>query len=521
MSTIRLKTNQHHLITNLRHAFTPASMLGELVQNARRAQAQHIDVDVDNHTLIVRDDGIGIADLQTLIHIAESGWDQELKEREHAFGLGVLSALYFAEQISVHSRDHCFQAATAAIIRSDAIDVQPATPRRGTEIQLKGVQSPANYFSLSHWVQLQLERLCEAFPVSVSFNGIDLPRPLANAKLPWRETAMGKVLINLDTSPTNWRCFLQGLPLAGRIPTAPYQQVILLRDDMVARLPDRQHLLNEDEDHRRIQDAINDAYRQALLEAKEQLSGSDFVQTLATTCLTSSNADLLNDIPFALRAWFRNWREEPPGYHRFWDHFPASGIVPRRALEEAGVWSIDSDGGDELAVESYLAAQQAFLLEEPRLNEHHWLRQMSRVATPEQIDVQHGAIRYRESRLPLVAPLDVLLVDTLSVSLKGDPGQHPVEALRHEDRLYLTPSARDVTPLVSDYLVDDRYDEDAELEDDETLSIFIAVGYSEAPTEVVKALLPRALRFDAQTKLAGAIVQLVFDSEGRLLDVKS
>ena len=81
MSTICLKTNQNRFIANLRHAFTPHSMLGELLQNARRAQASHIQIIADGSTLIVSDDGSGIADLQTLIFIAESGWDHELKER--------------------------------------------------------------------------------------------------------------------------------------------------------------------------------------------------------------------------------------------------------------------------------------------------------------------------------------------------------------------------------------------------------------------------------------------------------
>ena len=77
MNTICLKTNQNRLIANLRYAFTPYSMLGELLQNARRAGAQHIHITSRDNTLIIRDDGNGIADLQTLIFIAESGWDQE------------------------------------------------------------------------------------------------------------------------------------------------------------------------------------------------------------------------------------------------------------------------------------------------------------------------------------------------------------------------------------------------------------------------------------------------------------
>jgi len=518
MSTICLKTNQNRLIANLRHAFTPHSMLGELLQNARRAQASHIQVVADGNTLIVSDDGCGIADLQTLIFIAESGWDPALKERENAFGLGVLSTLYFAEHLSVHSGNQAFNAATATIIRGDAIEVYPEPKRVGTEIRLDGVQSPQTNLTLPQWVEHQLKTLCEAFPVRVSLNNIDIARPLADASLPWRQTPIGRVLLDLDASPTQWRCFLQGLPI-GRAPALSKHQIVLLRDDMVARLPDRQHLLNEAEDHQRIQAAIRATYRQALLEAKARLASSEFVELYAETCLSSSNADLLNDVPFAPRAWFRNWEDNPAGYHRYWEHYPLNGISARAALEETGVWSIDSDGEDDLAAETYLEARQAFLLEEHRLDANHWLRHMVKTVTPDQVGVRHGAILHSESYPPLAECIELVLVDTLIVSLEGEPGEYPVDALRKDDTLYLTPRSGSVTELVSDYIFDDRYDEGREDEDAQTLATFVAVGCSQDPAQVVRALLPDALRQRSLPKLAGAVVQLIFDGNGKLQEV--
>lgn len=117
MGTIRLKTNQHRLISNLRHAFNPQSILGELLQNVRRAGAKQIHITVDDASIAVSDDGSGIADLQSLIHVAESGWDPELQARENAFGLGVLSTWYFSRHLSVHSGAQAFHASTTTIIR--------------------------------------------------------------------------------------------------------------------------------------------------------------------------------------------------------------------------------------------------------------------------------------------------------------------------------------------------------------------------------------------------------------------
>lgn len=315
-STICLKTNQSRLIANLRHAFNPSSMLGELLQDARRAQASHIHVTVEGDALIVSDDGIGIENLQTLIFIAESGWDDELQARENAFGLGILSTLYFARHLSVHSRDRAFHAATETIIRGDGIEVYSESPRIGTEIRLDGVKLAQAGEDLPTWIKQELQRLCQAFPVPVWFNGEEVPRTLANPNLRWRETSMGKVRINLAGRHTQWRCFLQGLPI-GPVPGSNEHQVVLLPDNTLAKLPDRQHLLNEAEEHPRIQAAVNEAYRATLVERKQSLTASEFIEHYAQECLDSSNADLLNDVPFVPRGWFRDWSFDPAGFRDY------------------------------------------------------------------------------------------------------------------------------------------------------------------------------------------------------------
>lgn len=515
MTTIRLKTNQHRLIANLRHAFNQASMLGELLQNARRAQSTQIHITVQSDTLTVSDNGIGITDLQTLIFIAESGWDDELKSRENAFGLGVLSTLYFARQLSVHSLDRAFSAETAAIIRGEDVEIIPAPPRIGSEIRLDGVQTPQGYVSLSEWVGRELARLCEAFPVPVSFNGIDVARPLANPTLQWRQTSMGQALLDLSASRTQWRCFLQGLPI-GRLPASSEHQVVLLPDDTLAKLPDRQHLLNVTEDHQRIQAAIDQAYREALIETKARLAASEFVEHYAQSCLNSSNADLLNDLPFVPRAWFRNWEYERAGFRHDWQRHRTEGLVTKEVLEERGVWEIESDGDDEFTAEIYLEAAWAFLLEDPGLDAGHWLRILVQVVTSEQVRVLPGRSLHGDNSPGLADwELGLELVESLHVGLDGER-EYAVNAVRQNSVLYLTPNARARTELVSDYIFDDRYDEDSEDEDARAINTFIAVGCSDVPSRVVEALLPDFLRYTAQPKLANATVSLTFDGQGKL-----
>ncbi|AYN19587.1 ATP-binding protein [Alcaligenes aquatilis] len=525
MSTIRLQTNQNRLIETFRHAFTQASMLGELLQNARRAKACHIHITTEGDTLTVSDDGEGIANLQTLICIAESGWNEELKARENPFGIGILSTLYFARSLRVHSLDMAFRATTAAIINGEDIDVIAAPARVGTEIRMCGVEPPYKGPTLTEWVAQHLVRLCEAFPVRVTFNGVEVERPLSHRGLAWRETDVGQVLIDLNGAPSQYSCYLQGLPI-GRRPSSKLHQIVVLRDDMIARPPDRQHLLHEEEDGKRIRSAIEHAFRQALVEAKEQMPGAEFVTQYADTCLSSSNLDLLNSIPFVPRSWFRDWTCEPPGFRSNWsrysDRHPADGVISRETLQELGVWSIDAEDEDDIpTAEVYLAARKAFLLQEQRLDGEHWLKDLVRYADPDQIGIHHGEVLHVDDSLPFNGDIiGITLVGTLSTSNGGETREYSIVAIRRHGRLYVTPHAGNVTRLLSDYIFDDRYDEDLENEDAQTIATFIAVGCSDSPARAIEELLPRSWRYTPQPKLAGAAVSLNFDAEGKLINVQ-
>ncbi|WP_372166034.1 ATP-binding protein [Xanthomonas axonopodis] len=522
MHTIRLQTNQHRLIANLRHAFNQSSMLGELLQNARRAQASEIRFFVTEDSLTIQDNGIGIANLQSLIHIAESGWDESIKSRENAFGMGALATLYFAEQLTVRSRGVMFSAATPRILSGEPIYVVPSDVEvHGTQIRLDGVRSPHQRVSLLDWVRAEMPRLCEAFPVRVWVNDTEIPRPLASPDIAWRQTSMGQVSIDLLGARTQWRCFLQGLPIhVGH--SRSQAQIVLLPDDTVAKLPDRQHLLNEAEDCVRIQAAVDQAYRQALVDKKAELPASEFAERYADACVISYNADLLNDVPYVPRAWFRSWDQQPAGVHRLWEGYGADGVVSAEALSERGVWTIDADDSDVLVTEVYLQAVDAYLLEQPKLHAEHWLRSLALSICSEQIAVILGTSLH-EQPFPNLddCELSLEMVSSIRVRLFEETMAYDVPALRKDGTLFVTAQACNVTRLVSDYIVDDRYDENREDEDAETIRTFIAIGSSSSPAPVVETLLPHALRYGKQPKLADASVTLTFDAEGKLASVTS
>ena len=77
---------------------TAPSAFVELIQNARRAGARHVDIAVepaeaasgeDTVTVTVRDNGRGIADPAVLLSFGESDWDGDVSRTERAAGMGI------------------------------------------------------------------------------------------------------------------------------------------------------------------------------------------------------------------------------------------------------------------------------------------------------------------------------------------------------------------------------------------------------------------------------------------------
>ena len=85
------------LITKVSRLFngTITDVLNELFQNARRAGAQRIDVDLGEHegkdALFIADDGVGIDDPAAFVTLGRSGWSVQIARREDPAGMGVFS----------------------------------------------------------------------------------------------------------------------------------------------------------------------------------------------------------------------------------------------------------------------------------------------------------------------------------------------------------------------------------------------------------------------------------------------
>lgn len=375
---IQIRFNEEGALRNQRYAFTDRfTLVTELLQNARRAGARHITIEhrPEDQVLRVVDDGHGVEDFQKLLSFHESGWDEGLAGQEHPFGVGFTKCLYAASRIVAASGRQQVDIDTAAALQHESFDV--TTTRRvvnGTAIELHGVE-------ISDLAK-QMETLCEGFPVDVVFNGTPMARRYAEDKIALSSTPIGAVHVsgNRDGKATYATLvFLQGFCVhRPRYFQADSVNVVHLDpQQFMARLPDRDQLIDADQQLKRVDAQVKQSWRSILEVAKTQLKPRDFVATYFDAMLQWQHQDLLNDMDELPAALFQRISGYPIQTHYGeQDYLEPAAAAPTRADIESGQVTLVSMGAvsEENAAHWMLARQKQWLLAEAyRLHGSHWL----------------------------------------------------------------------------------------------------------------------------------------------------
>jgi len=178
-ATIRTSVSQQ-AITKVTRLFngTIADVLNELLQNARRAGATAVAIELldpdGQPTLAVRDDGRGIADPAVLVSLGRSGWDDSILRREDPAGMGVFSLA--GRRVEIRSCPFGNTAGWRIVIPAGAwetsaeIPVEPFPVTSGTEILID--------MPTARSAQLESAAVAAArfFPLPVTLNGQMLAR---------------------------------------------------------------------------------------------------------------------------------------------------------------------------------------------------------------------------------------------------------------------------------------------------------------------------------------------------------
>lgn len=407
MNTIAMKVNTEKLVQSLKFSFSNRStVLGELMQNARRAGASVVKFNFDaaSQTLTVLDDGCGIEDISALLTVAESGWDEGLMRDEHPFGMGFISALYACEHLTLVSRCGRLSALTADILSFKDLAVDKSVDWQGqTTLTLTGFALEA------HVIENKLKALAEGFGIPVLFNGVALERHAAfdvstgssPSGLEFVETEVGWVCLRgnrfdskIPLASDYFKVYLQGLPVYTSSFGGNRDNLHIIHLDSArffARLPDRDKLIDETEVVSLLREVLKQLARQRLTALKAKMAPEAFVETFDALSNWECK-DLLNDVDFLPTRAVERITGYPNCASELFGDFMANPAQPvSRSAIAAGqveVVTLDDLIKEEGAERYMFAWLRDALVYQHNLDAGHWLHPMLRHLNQETVRME-------------------------------------------------------------------------------------------------------------------------------------
>lgn len=381
--TIGLKVNEKNLVSHLKLAFSNGTTyIAELMQNARRAGATQISITYDEQAerLVIEDDGCGIGDLQHILEVAESGWDEATKAEESPYGIGFLSALFAAKQCQVESRGGSVSFDTAHALAFGDVTVFPSVYTKGTRVALEGGIA---------FNESALKGYTKGFPIPVFLNGLELERPHAVDQLPFVEVpGVGQVYVVGHDDPLNTRSmavlgskdfalYLQGKWVGGD--NGRSMNIVHLDPKAFkGRLPDRDKLIGEDGERavKAVMEYLHGFWRERMVQIQGEVSEKAFANFAYDSLQKWECLDLLNtnpNLPPVLSVY-----SNVPFIEQDWESAMEITEVTRSDIESGktkvvaiseGQWVDEPFQAHQFAY----AAEFAVYSETEKLDKDHWL----------------------------------------------------------------------------------------------------------------------------------------------------
>lgn len=144
----------------------------ELLQNSRRAGATQVDVtatEQDGKTIIVfHDNGSGIENFASLLHLGSSDWDPNTELREDPAGMGFFALIHSGVDVASGSKSASIT--TAHFLGQQGVQVVDCDPvMPGTRLSFVRAENLGT-------VEFALKEVAQFGPIDVILNGTALPR---------------------------------------------------------------------------------------------------------------------------------------------------------------------------------------------------------------------------------------------------------------------------------------------------------------------------------------------------------
>lgn len=514
---IQVRINEEGALRNQRHAFSNRfTLVCELLQNARRAGATCIEINHDAPTqaLSVRDDGRGLDDFQKLLSFHESGWDVATSAEERPFGVGFSKCLSAATRCVVASGRQRVDIDTAAALAKAVIEVEQipeAEAVAGTRVDLYGVDLPD--------LAARVEELCLGFPVPVLFNGQLLTRRYAVAHLATQSSPIGAVHLTgtRDGRYTHdTMVFLQGFcVLKPTYCTRDQVNVVHLDSrQFMARLPDRDKLIDEDVQRQRIDAELKACWRRALETAKTQLTPERFIEIYHPVMRGWGQLDLLNDLdvmPAGLCDTIVGYPIQDD--HGSRDYLQSAPVTPtRRDIESGAVQlvALDPVGDDNGARWMMARAKGHLVFDWTGVHGDHWSQRHVRFLEEEPVTVESDGETLRTTLEGRWVWPTVILCEGVRVRVGEDVALIADTGVCHDGTVYIPAGECAGTPVQQLSSFTDTHDQflDADRDADcQALADLIRHLRSVDPVQTLDALL-QDLRLGKYPLLHGKTFQL-------------
>lgn len=520
---VTMKVNQANLVKSLRFSFTQkTTVLSELMQNARRAQATQVSFNfcAETQMLQVIDDGCGIESIETLLTVAESGWDAELIERECCFGIGFLSALFACRHLNVISKSGSIDVDTGAVLAFKPVTITPVTGWDGlTVLTLHGVDLYEDKITLA------LRRLARGFPIPVIFNGDTMERAAAvDSGLDFVATEIGAVYLHGLQEPMGaqyeFDVFLQGLPIYSSHNYSSERHIIHLDSARFhARLPDRDKLVNE-------ADVVNEVKAMLAVEIEKRLRRLKAEQTPEKFVRYYDMMrhwhvlSLLNDVPVVPVQALCEIRDYPVCDTEIFDDFERQVVkaMTRAEIEARGVVSIDDDVRTDGAARYLFAREKDYLVYNDKLDRGHWLLPLVQDLNAEELTIECMNETHEVQFQGAWCWIPVRFCDAYRIKLGGAVVEITEDAVyqgQDHGELVIVPTgdgSAQVLTQVSSYRNEwDEHQQSTYEADCEAFIAFVVANTSSDPAQALKRLLPA---FCGCPSLYGKSFALALDEKG-------
>ncbi len=386
-NSIQLQTNEQGILDYMRYAFTDkTTVLSEMMQNARRAGASYIKFQFyeAESTLTIEDDGCGIDDLQKILTIADSGWNKDIIENDHPYGMGFMSALYAADDIVIESLENRVEFNTRDALSRHLFTIETTSFNQGTRIAMRDIKLK------DACIKNKLTELAKGYPIDVFYQGAALEQPYAlRSKLKFTDTAIGQIHVaqwtkdisNMFAYGTgNFRVYLQGVCVVESHGVFSRTTNIIHLDSkqFYGRAPDRDTLIDESDALEKIQCMIQQLWRQRLENDVNHLDEKAIAESYYPTLKKWKSLDLLNHLSVLPKGILLKTDCYPIAFWEYEDGWlPNRHILSKQDIEDQQL-KITSFDDAMFADEPfhhfmYAYLQRALVYESGTLHKDHWL----------------------------------------------------------------------------------------------------------------------------------------------------